>query len=72
MKFFKISVISSSENGIKSRGIDFKFNMNNELQNQPQFFAVVVGIGDYANSNLNLNFPVADANAISKAIRDNF
>ncbi|MDA9206945.1 caspase family protein [Crocinitomicaceae bacterium] len=64
----KITVIAASENGINSRGVDNIIQIKKKEQKEPQFFAVLVGIGEYANDNINLKFPVADANAISKAV----
>ena len=64
----KITVIAASENGINSRGVDNIIQISKKEHKQPQFFAVVVGIGEYANDNINLKFPVADAEAISKAV----
>ena len=64
----KITVIAASEDGINSRGIDNIIQIKIKEQKEPQFFAVVVGIGEYANDNINLKFPVADAKAISKAV----
>ena len=64
----KITVIASSESGINSRGVQGEILIESFNKQEPQFFAVVVGIGEYANDNINLKFPVADAKAISKAV----
>ena len=65
----KITVYSYEENDyFRSRGVDNIIQIKKKEQKQPQFFAVVVGINEYANDNINLKFPVADAKAISKAV----
>ena len=48
--------------------VDNIIQISKKEHKKPQFFAVVVGIGEYANDNINLKFPVADAEAISKAV----
>jgi WD40 repeat protein len=63
-----ISVIASSENGINSRGVMGTIIRSSKKTKEPHFFAVIVGISNYANEQINLKYPVADANAISKAI----
>ena len=35
---------------------------------KPQFYTVVIGINEYSNPEINLNFPVNDANAIAKSV----
>jgi WD40 repeat protein len=63
----EIKVVSSSEAGINSRGVVLTLNNEKEEKKNPQFFAVVIGIGEYANDKINLKFPVQDAEAINKA-----
>ena len=63
-----VSVIASSENGINSRGVQGTIIRSGNKTKEPHFFAVIVGIGNYANEHIDLKYPVADANAISKAI----
>ena len=35
---------------------------------QPNLYALVIGVSDFANANINLKFPNADAHAISNAL----
>ena len=36
---------------------------------RPQFFGVVIGVGEYANSHINLKYPIQDANAMTKSLQ---
>ncbi|MDC0105954.1 caspase family protein, partial [Bacteroidia bacterium] len=65
----KITAIAASENGINSRGVQGVILITKKEEKKPQFFAVVVGVGEYANENINLKYSVADAEAISTALK---
>lgn len=66
----EITVKASSEDGfVQGRGSKSKTLITKEVLKQPQFFGVVIGVGDYANSQLNLKYTVNDAEAISKAMQ---
>lgn len=64
----EIKVVASSENGIESRGVVLSVLNDSVEFVEPHFYAVIIGIGEYANNNINLKFPVQDALGISKAI----
>lgn len=65
-----ITVKATSEDGfVQGRGAKGSAVVKTETLKQPQFFCVVVGVGDYANKNLNLKYTVNDAKAISKAMK---
>jgi len=66
----EISVKASSEDGfVQGRGVIGTTIVEKKTLKQPQFFGVVVGIGDYANNQINLRYTVNDAEAISQAIK---
>jgi dipeptidyl aminopeptidase/acylaminoacyl peptidase len=66
----KITVKASSEDGfVHGRGAIGKAVIKKEVLKEPQFFAVVIGVGDYANDQLNLKYTVNDAEAISNAMQ---
>jgi WD40 repeat protein len=65
-----ITVKASSADGfVQGRGTITNVAIKKEKTTQPQFFGVVIGIGDYANDNINLKYTVKDAEAISTSIR---
>jgi len=66
----EIKVNASSQDGfVQGRGAKGSVVVKKKTLKQPQFFCVVVGVGDYANKNLNLKYTVNDAKAISKAMK---
>jgi len=63
-----ITVKASSEDGfVQGRGSKGKAIVKKKEVKQPQFFGVIVGVGDYANDQLNLKYTVNDAEAISRS-----
>ena len=64
----EIKVVASSENGIDSRGAVVSILNDTVEFSEPNFYGVIIGIGEYANSSINLKFSVQDAVGISKAI----
>ena len=64
----EIKVVASSENGIDSRGVVVSILNDTVEFSEPHFYGVIIGIGEYANSSINLKFSVQDAVGISKAI----
>ncbi len=64
----KIEVVAYSENGIASRGVEITILHEDTITAQPNLYALVIGVSDFANSNMNLKFPNADAHAISNAL----
>ncbi len=65
----KITVQASSEDGfVQGRGEEIDAFFEEAEVNDPQFFAVVVGIGDYVNDAINLNYSVPDARAIATSV----
>ncbi|MFD0797191.1 caspase family protein [Maribacter chungangensis] len=66
----EITVKASSEDGfVQGRGAVGKAIAKKNALNQPQFYGVVIGVGDYANKQLNLKYTVNDAEAIAKAMQ---
>lgn len=66
----EIKVNASSQDGfVQGRGAKGSVVVKKKTLKQPQFFCVVVGVGDYANKDLNLKYTVNDAKAISKAMK---
>ncbi|MFS4456348.1 caspase family protein [Maribacter sp. 2304DJ31-5] len=66
----EITVKASSEDGfVQGKGIKAKIIVRKKVLKQPQFFGVVIGVGDYANDQLKLKYTVNDAEAISKAMQ---
>jgi WD40 repeat protein len=64
----KIEVVAYSENGIASRGVEVSLIHQEIATAQPNLYALVIGVSDFANSKMNLKFPNADAHAISNAL----
>ena len=65
----KIEVQASSADGfVEGRRAGFNFSFIQEEISKPQFFGVVIGVSDYANELINLDFPVKDAQAIKTSI----
>jgi hypothetical protein len=64
----KIEVVAYSENGIASRGVEVSLIHQETATAQPNLYALVIGVSDFANSKMNLKFPNADAHAISNAL----
>jgi WD40 repeat protein len=64
----ELKVIASSENGVDSRGVVLSIINDTKETVDPNFYGIIIGIGDYANSSINLKYPVQDADATSKAI----
>jgi len=65
----KITVIAASENGINSRGVEQTIFIDPFEAELPNFYAVVIGVGEYANDRLNLKFATKDAEGIAKALK---
>lgn len=65
-----ITVKASSEDGfIQGRGAKATAIVKKEELKKPQYFGIVIGVGTYANEQLNLKYTVNDAEAISKAMQ---
>jgi hypothetical protein len=62
-------VASSSDGTIKSRGTTVDEFFESDGTYQPQFFGVLVGIGDYLNPKINLNYTTKDANTMEEAFK---
>jgi len=63
-----LKVIASSEYGVDSRGVVLSILNDKKEIVEPNFYGIIIGIGDYANSAINLKYPVQDADATSQAI----
>jgi hypothetical protein len=64
-----ITVKASSADGfIQGRGVTVETFVEESEQEKPEFYGVVIGVGAYANSKINLKYTVQDAEAISKSI----
>jgi len=66
----KFTVKASSKDGfVQGRGAITVRSIKKKSLKKPQYFAVIIGVGEYANSQLNLKYTVNDAEAISKAMQ---
>ena len=65
----KITVIASSEGGINSRGVEQTIYIDPFEVELPNFYAIVIGVGEYANDRLNLKYATKDAEGIAKALK---
>lgn len=66
----KFTVKASSKDGfVQGRGAITIRSIKKKSLKKPQYFAVIIGVGEYANSQLNLKYTVNDAEAISKAMQ---
>ncbi len=64
-----ITVKASSADGfVQGRGEEIDAFFEATEPKDPQFFAVVVGVGDYINEKINLNYSVPDAKAIASSV----
>lgn len=59
---------SSADGFVQGRGELLTIMRESNAVTEPHFYGVVIGISEYANSSINLKFPVKDATAISKSI----
>ncbi len=59
---------SSADGFVQGRGELFSTYIEKSTS-KPQFFGVVIGVGEYANSRINLKYPVPDADAISTSLQ---
>ena len=65
----KVTVIAASESGINSRGLEQTIYIDSFKSELPNFYAVVIGVGDYATNGLDLKYATKDAEGIAKAIQ---
>jgi WD40 repeat protein len=64
-----IEVKASSADGfVQGRGVDFEFFLEQEEQEKPTFYGIIVGVDDYINDAIDLKYPGKDAESISKAV----
>ncbi|WP_158281561.1 caspase family protein [Sediminitomix flava] len=61
---------ASADGFVETKGeeIEIFLNLEEEAKIQPNFYGVVVGVGEYANEEINLKYTVKDAKAIAKAM----
>lgn len=65
-----IEVQASSEDQIvQGKGVTVNYVVTNKEQRLPEFYAVVIGVGEYANDQINLTFPPNDAHAMETALK---
>ncbi|MDD3861180.1 MAG: caspase family protein, partial [Bacteroidales bacterium] len=64
-----VAVVKQSGSEIRSRGVSFKYENRNTVKANPRLFIVMVGINDYKDASLNLEFPAGDATDLGNAIR---
>ncbi|MDD3741428.1 MAG: caspase family protein, partial [Bacteroidales bacterium] len=64
-----VAVVKQSGSEIRSRGVSFKYENKNTVKANPRLYIVMVGINDYKDVSLNLEFPADDAIDLGNAIR---
>jgi WD40 repeat protein len=61
-------VLNSRGNELKSRGVELIFSTEEKPVNLPKLFAVMVGVNEYKDPALKLNYPVKDAIDLGSAL----
>ena len=65
----KIEVKASSADGfVQGKASLFELIQEEKEQEKPHLFAITIGVSQYANSRINLNYPDKDAKAMAKAL----
>ena len=59
---------SSKDEVVQGRGSKATINKSQSDEVKPNFFGVVIGIGDYANDQINLRYTINDAQAIATSV----
>jgi WD40 repeat protein len=60
---------ASSKSGIDSEKLKFVISYKGATTEQPNLYLITIGINEYKNKKYNLNYALADADAIDEAIR---
>jgi WD40 repeat protein len=65
----KIEVKASSADGfVEGRSSLFELIQEEKEQEKPHFYGITIGVSQYANTRINLNYPDKDAKAMAKAL----
>ncbi len=64
-----IAIARQQGNELRSRGVgSIAYNWEPEVKAHPKLYAVMIGINDYKDDQLDLNYPVKDATDLARAV----